>query len=183
MGGFLLHACVPCTAWCLLRSEENVGIPGTGVTDVWELPCGCWEPNLGPLQVLFTTEHFSIPSYVVLKCELCRQMIASQQSAYSQQSGIFVIKSTWNESRKHSRTYSIPDGPCLHTPGFCCWCFGRHFDAGSDPVAQMGLDFMMNLLSQPLKYWDWRCVPLVLLLYLVPSLPVGEFVCVCVSDY
>lgn len=24
--------------------------PGNAVRDGWELPCGCWEPNLGPLQ-------------------------------------------------------------------------------------------------------------------------------------
>lgn len=156
-------ACVYTTCiWYPWRLEEDIGSSGTGIRGkpsdmgaenrTWVL-CKCLP--------LFTIGHFSIPSYVVLKCELCRQMVVSQQRAYFQQSGIFVIKSTWNESRKHSRTYSVPDGPCLHTPGLCYWCF-----AGSDPVAQMGLDFMMILLSQPLKYWDWRCVPLVLLLYL-----------------
>ena len=33
--------------------------PGTGVTDSRELPCGCWELNLDPLEeqpVLLTTE-------------------------------------------------------------------------------------------------------------------------------
>ena len=29
-------------AWCLQRQEDS---PGTGVTDSWELPCGCWEWN------------------------------------------------------------------------------------------------------------------------------------------
>ena len=34
-------------------------IPGNGVTDSCELPCGCWEVNPGPLEeqpVLLTTE-------------------------------------------------------------------------------------------------------------------------------
>jgi hypothetical protein len=38
---------------------EGVGAPGTGVTDSCELPCGCWEPNLSPLEeqpVLFPAE-------------------------------------------------------------------------------------------------------------------------------
>ena len=31
-------------------AEEGVEFPGAGVTDSCELPCGCWESNLGPLQ-------------------------------------------------------------------------------------------------------------------------------------
>jgi hypothetical protein len=34
---------------CLLRPEEGIGGPGTGVTDSCEPPRGCWEMNLGPL--------------------------------------------------------------------------------------------------------------------------------------
>ena len=43
---------------------EGVRSPGTGVTDSCELPCGCWELNLGPLQeqhVLLTTEPLLQP--------------------------------------------------------------------------------------------------------------------------
>lgn len=29
---------------------ENVGFPGPGVTDTWELPCGCKKPNLDVLE-------------------------------------------------------------------------------------------------------------------------------------
>jgi hypothetical protein len=32
--------------WYLLRSEEDVRSPGTGVTDGCELPCGTWESEL-----------------------------------------------------------------------------------------------------------------------------------------
>jgi hypothetical protein len=38
---------------------EGVGSPETGLTDSWELPCGCWELNLSPLEeqpVLLTAE-------------------------------------------------------------------------------------------------------------------------------
>ena len=43
------------------RSEtrRGIGSPGTRVTDGGEPPCGCWEPNPGPLrgqQVLLNTE-------------------------------------------------------------------------------------------------------------------------------
>lgn len=31
-------------------SEEGIGFPGAGVMDSCELPCGCWKPNLNPLQ-------------------------------------------------------------------------------------------------------------------------------------
>jgi hypothetical protein len=36
---------------CPWMSEEVFGSPSPGVTD-GELPCGCWELNLRPLQVL-----------------------------------------------------------------------------------------------------------------------------------
>lgn len=41
------------------ESEEGVRCSGTGVSDDCESPCGCWEPNLGPLEeqpVLLTIE-------------------------------------------------------------------------------------------------------------------------------
>ncbi|XP_057642537.1 N-alpha-acetyltransferase 16, NatA auxiliary subunit isoform X2 [Chionomys nivalis] len=41
----LLSACVQ----YLWRPEEDVSLPGTGVTDSCELLCGCWKQNLGPL--------------------------------------------------------------------------------------------------------------------------------------
>jgi hypothetical protein len=37
---FCLHACL----------RESVRSPRTGVIDGCELPCGCWELNLGPLE-------------------------------------------------------------------------------------------------------------------------------------
>ena len=40
------------------KLEEGVGSPGTGVTDNWEPPYGCKEPNPHPLEekpVLLTT--------------------------------------------------------------------------------------------------------------------------------
>lgn len=44
-----------------VRSECQ--IPGTGLTDGWELPCGCWESKLGlpqEQQVLLTVEPSSL---------------------------------------------------------------------------------------------------------------------------
>ena len=46
-------------AWCPWRPEEDVRSSGIGVTDGDELPCGCWESNLDPLEeqpVLLTIE-------------------------------------------------------------------------------------------------------------------------------
>ena len=37
-------------AWDLWIPEEGIRSPGTGVTDDYEPPCGCWESNLGPLE-------------------------------------------------------------------------------------------------------------------------------------
>lgn len=36
--------------------EEGIGSLGTRAVDGGESPCGCWEPNPGPLQELLTTE-------------------------------------------------------------------------------------------------------------------------------
>lgn len=35
--------------WCRWMSEEGVRSPGSSIKDVCELPCECWESNLGPL--------------------------------------------------------------------------------------------------------------------------------------
>ncbi|XP_060232722.1 choline-phosphate cytidylyltransferase B isoform X1 [Meriones unguiculatus] len=37
-------------AWCLQRTEEDLGSPGTGVPSNCTLPCGSWEPNQGPTE-------------------------------------------------------------------------------------------------------------------------------------
>lgn len=47
------------SVWCPRRPEEGIGSPGTGVTDDWESPCGCWESNPVPLveqQVFLTAQ-------------------------------------------------------------------------------------------------------------------------------
>lgn len=50
-GCFAIFACrYDYTTWCLWRSEEGVGSSGTGITDVCELPFGCWELIPGPLE-------------------------------------------------------------------------------------------------------------------------------------
>jgi hypothetical protein len=36
--------------WCLWRSEDGIGSSETGVGGGCKPPCGCWEPNPGPLQ-------------------------------------------------------------------------------------------------------------------------------------
>jgi hypothetical protein len=43
----------------LVETRRGIASPGTGVTDSCELPCECWELNLGPLEeqaVLLTIE-------------------------------------------------------------------------------------------------------------------------------
>jgi hypothetical protein len=46
----------------LWRLIEGVGFHGIGVADSCELPCGCWELNLGPLeeQPVFLTSEPSL---------------------------------------------------------------------------------------------------------------------------
>jgi hypothetical protein len=40
----------------LPRPELGDRSPGTEATHCWELPCVCWEQNLGPLQKLLPTD-------------------------------------------------------------------------------------------------------------------------------
>lgn len=40
--------CTMCMAGTRGRPEEGVRIPGTGVIDSCEPPCGCWDLNTGP---------------------------------------------------------------------------------------------------------------------------------------
>jgi hypothetical protein len=45
--------------WCFACMHIYVRVSDIGVTDTCELPCGCWELDLGPLEeqsVLLTTE-------------------------------------------------------------------------------------------------------------------------------
>lgn len=54
-----LYVCTLCIYLVPLKARKCVGTPRPRVTDVYELPCGCWEPNPGPLQdqpVLLTAE-------------------------------------------------------------------------------------------------------------------------------
>lgn len=47
----VLPACSRCTT-CVpgaQRSEENIGLPGTGVANEWKPLCGYWELSPGPL--------------------------------------------------------------------------------------------------------------------------------------
>lgn len=48
---FCLSACMsvhPVSTWCPQRLEKGTQCQGTRVTGACELPCGNWEPNLGP---------------------------------------------------------------------------------------------------------------------------------------
>jgi hypothetical protein len=42
---FALHVCL-----ILMRPDESLGFPWTGVSGAFALPHGSWESNLGPLQ-------------------------------------------------------------------------------------------------------------------------------------
>lgn len=47
---FCLHVCV--IIMCALVNEEvteDIGSPEPGIMDGYELPCRCWEWNMGPL--------------------------------------------------------------------------------------------------------------------------------------
>jgi hypothetical protein len=60
-----LPACIPVYhvhAWCPQRPEDCISSPGTEVIRGCELPSGCWDSNLDPLeeqQMFLTTEASS----------------------------------------------------------------------------------------------------------------------------
>lgn len=59
----------PVHSWWPPRSEEEICPLWTGVTDSRELPCGCWEVNVGSLKKLpecLSLSHFSSPLLQVL---------------------------------------------------------------------------------------------------------------------
>jgi hypothetical protein len=58
----VLSACMYRVKQMLAEARDNVRSPGTGVTDGYELPCGCWEPNLGPRQEQMLLAALSILS-------------------------------------------------------------------------------------------------------------------------
>jgi hypothetical protein len=46
-----MHVCLSSMCACCMQSpEEGAGSPETVVTDSCELPCGCSNPNPGPLE-------------------------------------------------------------------------------------------------------------------------------------
>lgn len=49
----ILRVCmyVQCSCSVLKVIREGIGSSGNGITGTYEPSCGCWESNLGPLQV------------------------------------------------------------------------------------------------------------------------------------
>lgn len=55
------HVCKPHVSQVLRHSDKDLESLGTGVTDGWVPPWGCWELNLGLMEeqpVLLTTDSF-----------------------------------------------------------------------------------------------------------------------------
>lgn len=75
----VLSACMH-VCYCLPRSEEGIGSPGTGVTDGSDLPCGYWEPNLLTTELFLQTPYCysrlpSVTNDKNLGSELSRSML------------------------------------------------------------------------------------------------------------
>ena len=75
---FYVYECFPACmsvyhipAQCPGRPEEGIRSPGTGAVDGCELPCGCWELNVGPLQgqpQLSYWTNSAVPTLFCFKC-------------------------------------------------------------------------------------------------------------------
>lgn len=71
------YDCVPCAHLMLVRAEMGVMYPGIGVTDGWELLCGCWESikhkSTEEHPVFLTTEP---PHCVVWSHQICGMFLS-----------------------------------------------------------------------------------------------------------
>lgn len=76
---FCVHVCAPCLCLALgggVLAKEEARSPETGVTDIYDLPRGHWEPNQGPLEellALLTVESSPQPQGSYL-CEWHRHL-------------------------------------------------------------------------------------------------------------
>lgn len=53
-----MYVCAACVCLEPTEAREDIRSLESGVIASWELPCGCWKPNLGPLEehrMLFTS--------------------------------------------------------------------------------------------------------------------------------
>ena len=63
----ILPACMSVCMFGASGGQKRTEFPGTGVSDRYELPCGCWELNPGLLQeqpVLLTSEASPAPVHL-----------------------------------------------------------------------------------------------------------------------
>jgi len=103
--------------WLRVCLCKGVRSPGTGVTDRCELPCGCWELNLGPLeeQLVFLTPEPSLqPIRYQIQSEACSSVSA------------FV---SLNQPFLPTTPQEGPQG-CLHGPGVVVRTGGVSWAAG-----------------------------------------------------
>lgn len=52
-----MDVCTSHAQGCPQRPEEGVGYPGIGITEDCDLPCGCWESDLGLLEMQHLLNH------------------------------------------------------------------------------------------------------------------------------
>jgi hypothetical protein len=86
-----MYVCHMC-AWCSQRPEEGIRSPGTEVTDSCELPRGCWDFNLDPLEkaavspaspsCFETGSHLSSPGRIGTHCIDQRAVRQTHQDAF-----------------------------------------------------------------------------------------------------
>jgi hypothetical protein len=118
-----LKICISCAfVFCLhVCLCEGVRSPGTTVIDKCELPCGCWELNLGLLeeqQVLLTTEPslrsrvWQIPSQPGLHIKTL-----AQSNSYKTMNSYF-LKLLSNDNCSNKGLTQLLWGQ-LHSPGGC----------------------------------------------------------------
>lgn len=89
---FVHHVC----SWCQLRLQRRIRFPGTGVTDLCEPRCGCWESTPGPLgeqSGLFAAESFLQPALNIISFKFIylfrdRVSLCSPVTPYIDQAGL-----------------------------------------------------------------------------------------------
>lgn len=87
-----MHACMlvhPMCAWCLPRAEEDVGYPGTWITDGWELPCSSGSSRRAAQTPNYWTVSLALVTFLWLK-EMNWEWVPEEEKILVLQCAVFM---------------------------------------------------------------------------------------------
>jgi hypothetical protein len=106
----------------ILRPEESIGFPGTGVTKCCELLCGCWKLGFSREQPVFLTTEPSSKPLVLFGMFLILDSLGHAFTQSSNSAPFPLIVSTW--VKQWLGLSLLNPVPGLFGDGFYWLCFG-----------------------------------------------------------